>query len=653
MEGRVKENIVDSRIKKVLSNRYDNSLILESLDTINDYILSHGNTISTRKTLRNDIELQNISINKAFLLEYSKVFSSIQSLHSQCQEIEEECGKMSSKVNKANENIKLFLEKATELEERGSHVMKQKENIEFFLDKFQLTQMEIDELYSLSFNSTANSAPAILTENFFKILKKLRVAYQDCKEMVELYQYSAGYELLDLLSHHQDIGYQKLFEWVKLRCDTSTSGSSSFSNGDPAADDLMLQTALSYLREIPSYFLQCQELVISSRRTLIVQRFVLAVTQGQQQQASSSVSGSGERGAGHSSSRGFEMHSYDPVRFVGDMLAWTHQAIASEEEFLRAIFGTSLPLSTQLPASTSASEGPVGEREREGEEEPRKELSNSIPELLVRCLSGLGRPLKVRILQTLENLRSSSASASSSSSSSSSHGHSSLATLYLLCDLILFYSQTYARILPLENSIGSAVEECFTETKRSFQSSLGKQIELLHSQQLHHSSVNLFAMDTLSTVTTREYCQLLTELLDIYHSSMALAHQQQHQGEGKGEEGEGEVISLSHILESLLHPLLQSCRTSATTAFGENNFDMAIFMINNVSLLKVSFPSMLLPFLTCIISISPLPLLPLSLLSPLGHSPAGLLFELLLCEFCVLCDVSLDHSSGDRAALLD
>jgi conserved oligomeric Golgi complex subunit 6 len=580
MESRLKENLVDSRIKKVLSNRYDNSLILESLDTINEYILSHGNTIVTRKTLRNDIELQNISINKSFLLEYSKVFSSIQSLHAQCQEIEMECQTMSSKVNRANENIKLFLEKATELEERGAQVVKQKDDIELFLKKFQLTQMEIDELHSLSFASPAASSshhssnsPNILTENFFQILKKLRVAYQDCKEMVELHQYSAGYELLDLLSHHQDIAYQKLFEWVKLRCDTNAASLSS-SHGDPATDDLMLQTALSYLKDVPSYFVQCQELVISSRRSLIVQRFVLAVTQGQQFSSSS-----GERGGGgghpslqHSSSRGgFEMHSYDPVRFVGDMLAWTHQAIASEEEFLRAIFGTSLqsvpkPSSPRVSASASLPEE---------EEDPPKEFSSSIPELLVRCLSGLGRPLKVRILQTLENLRSSS----SSGSSSSSHG-TTLATLYLLCDLIQFYSKTYSRILSLENSIHSAVAECFLECKKSFHSSLEKQAE-----QLKHASVSLFTMDTLSTATTRDYCQLLTDLLGIYQSSMALAHDRDPPVGAEG--GQQYDISLNHVLECLIHPLLQSCRTCGNTAFGDNNFDMAIFMLNNVTLLKV------------------------------------------------------------------
>ena len=37
--------------------------------------------------------------------------------------------------------------------------------------------------------------------------------------------------------------------------------------------------------------------------------------------------------------RAMDMHAHDAVRYIGDMLAWTHQAVASEEEFLESIFG--------------------------------------------------------------------------------------------------------------------------------------------------------------------------------------------------------------------------------------------------------------------------------------------------------------------------
>lgn len=36
--------------------------------------------------------------------------------------------------------------------------------------------------------------------------------------------------------------------------------------------------------------------------------------------------------------RPIELHAHDPMRYVGDMLAWVHQAIAAEREFLESLF---------------------------------------------------------------------------------------------------------------------------------------------------------------------------------------------------------------------------------------------------------------------------------------------------------------------------
>jgi Conserved oligomeric complex COG6 len=32
-----------------------------------------------------------------------------------------------------------------------------------------------------------------------------------------------------------------------------------------------------------------------------------------------------------------ELHAHDPMRYVDDMLAWVHQVIAAEREFLKAL----------------------------------------------------------------------------------------------------------------------------------------------------------------------------------------------------------------------------------------------------------------------------------------------------------------------------
>ena len=179
----------------------------------------------------------------------------------------------------------------------------------------------------------------------------------------------------------------------------------------------MMQTAISYLRRLPIYFSQCQDLVVNSRRSQLVQKFVLALTQG---------------GPSGQVFRAMDLHVHDAVRYVGDMLAWMHQAIASEEEFLEAVFGDSSTThvrkkkemkkndikdngNTNSDSNNSNNDNSNASNNHNGCDSDQKESTSpsssssskanpeliglSIQELLARCLQGLGRPLRVRILQ--------------------------------------------------------------------------------------------------------------------------------------------------------------------------------------------------------------------------------------------------------------
>jgi hypothetical protein len=37
--------------------------------------------------------------------------------------------------------------------------------------------------------------------------------------------------------------------------------------------------------------------------------------------------------------RPIELHAHDPIRYLGDILAWVHQTIAAEREFVDNLFG--------------------------------------------------------------------------------------------------------------------------------------------------------------------------------------------------------------------------------------------------------------------------------------------------------------------------
>lgn len=506
---------MDSRINKVLAMRTDSVAMLEALDAISEFYID--NTVEARRALRQDLELQNITLAKKFLDEFDQVRQRIEMAEDNSNRLGKLCSSISTKVSEANENMKLFMEKASELENRRNFFLDQSKEISAFLGRFQLSDEELDILYKAPLDNQ------ISAKQFFEALQRLRQAYGDCKVMVEKHCYSAGFELLDSLGTHQDAAYQRLFDWVKIQCDLLTE------SGSTDDIDFVLQTAIRYLRKLPAYYSQCQDLVVNSRRTQLVQRFVIALTQG---------------GSTGKVFRAIDLHAHDPVRYVGDMLAWMHQAVASEEEFLEAIFGNN-----RYETSSSSSE--TGGVDGENNTSNSEAVEVNLQELLARSLQGLGRPLRVRIVQTLES-------------------RSGLEILYTLSDLLNFYEMTFSRIVKAENAVHSAVKGCLLESKRLFAALLSKQADNLSSTAASYS------LDLTASHTAKECCKQIQEILRVQRSTLCPTSSNDSDGDDATKKEED-------VLGSIIEPLLKSC---GLTGQSLNRGDAAIFMLNNVAAIQ-------------------------------------------------------------------
>lgn len=108
------------------------------------------------------------------------------------------------------------------------------------------------------------------------------------------------------------------------------------------------------------------------------------------------------RGGPNGLPRPIELNAHDPIRYVGDMLAWVHQTMASEHEFLESLFdlksdgrrvGESRIFSPNLSTDPTAETNllpPLDDRKR-------------VRVLLDKHMEGCARPLKMRVYQTIKS----------------------------------------------------------------------------------------------------------------------------------------------------------------------------------------------------------------------------------------------------------
>lgn len=427
-------------------------------------------TMDARQSLRQNLEMRTVECGKLFLKEMDTMREKLDAVDDYSNHLYQSCKALAAKVEEADRNVKSFMEQASQLEAKRALLLSQSEEVTHFLSKYHLNQSEIQLLQQARLD-VPNEARA-----FYATFTKLQQAYKDCKVITEKQFYGIGFELLDVLGKHQEAAYDKLFHWLRDKCEGMaedlqagallTSAQQNNSHAQTAYLYSQLQTAARLLRDVPSYFEQCQDLLITARRSQLVQRFTQISLQGYQNtstntrlSAASSAAVSSPTGGNAGEISLVDPQTAEPVGFLGGLLAWIHQSFALEKEFFESIYYPG-----ESRNNSSANNGNSGGSLPQG--------FYSLHELLVRTLQGLGRPLRMRILQLLET-----------------HA-SSLDTLYALADLLVFYQETFWRLVPLENAVHSALRGAFAECERIFLQQVRRHAESvrLNTAQLSLSS---------------------------------------------------------------------------------------------------------------------------------------------------------------------
>ena len=258
-------------------------------------------------------------------------------------------------------------------------------------------------------------------ENFFTILKRVKQIYADCQVLLGTENQRLGLELMDQSSRNLNAGYQKLYRWIQKEFKTL--------NLDTPQISSRIRRALRALAERPTLFQNCLDSFAEAREHVLTEAFYSALTGSSNEYD-------------HPMTKPIEFYAHEPLRYVGDMLAWTHSATVSEREALESLFiSDGEEIRKGFQAGRRAEPWLVGDEAFDG----RKALG----ELVNRNIAGIARALRQRIEQVLQN-------------------HEDAVLLYKMANLIMFYRVTFVKLLGSDSSLLETLSSLGQSALRQF-----------------------------------------------------------------------------------------------------------------------------------------------------------------------------------------
>ncbi|XP_029571900.1 conserved oligomeric Golgi complex subunit 6 [Salmo trutta] len=460
-------NPLSRKLNKILETRLDNDKeMLEALKALSVFFTE--NSLRTRRNLRGDIERRSLNINEEFARIFKDVKEELESVHEDVQAMSTCCEEMTNRLKAAKDQTQDLIVKTNKLQGENHRLEVRSQVAQAFLSKFQLSSEEMDTLRG------ARDGP--VTEDFFKALSRVKNIHEDVRILLRTNQQTAGLDIMEQMAVLQETSYEQLYRWTQNECRGLTQESCDISP--------VLSQAMEALQDRPVLYKYTLDEFGTARRCVVVRGFIDALT----------------RGGPGGTPRPIEMHSHDPMRYVGDMLAWLHQATASEKEHLEALLKQ---VTAQAP----------------GVDETMQEVVGHITE-------GVCRPLKVRLEQGIL-------------------AEPGSVLLYKLSNLLKFYHHTISCIVGTSvASLLMTIEEMHILSKKMFFNSLS-----LHASRLM-DKVELPPPDLGPTSSLTQTLALLREVLASHDSSVVPLDARQ--------------ADFAQVLSCILDPLLQLCTVSAS-----------------------------------------------------------------------------------------
>lgn len=375
------------------------------------------------------------------------------------------------------------------------------------LDAFDLHfMMSADDLEAL----TSIAAP--VDDRFFESLARLKQIHRDCQVLLGSENQQLGLQLMDKSSRDLNAAFQKLYRWVQKEFRTL--------NLENPQINASIRRSLRVLAERPTLFHSCLDFFAESRERNLSDSFYTALT------------GASNNKTADPTTKPIDYYAHEPLRFVGDMLAWTHSATVSEREALEVLF---------------ISEGDeIAKGIRAGiESEPWLQEAaetfdgrKSLEQLVNRDLVGVARALRQRVEQVIQS-------------------DEDPVLAYKIANLIDFYCVTFSRLLGLGSSVLNTLASLQQSALRQYRTTMQDHVNAVITQAVTVPP-DLTAPDILL-----EALDQLKELMRSYDSSLAPAASRD--------------ADFTSILTDSLDPFLKVCENMASKI---SEPSLSIFTVN-------------------------------------------------------------------------
>ncbi|KAJ9292632.1 hypothetical protein DTO271G3_8604 [Paecilomyces variotii] len=507
-----RSNALSNRLTSVLSASYADSDIRDALETL-DRRGVH-NTADTRRQLRLDVQKEVIDCNGEIVKDFGKVADQLKRIGTVITSLNRTCEEMRKHINQAKQETAPVLEEASALMSQKQDTETKQRLLDAFTKHFIVPDEDLVVL---------TSAEEPVDDHFFDVLARVKRVHHDCEVLLGGENQRLGLEIMEQSSKQLNSAYQKLYKWIQKEF-------KSLNLEDPQINS-SIRRALRVLAERPSLFHSCLDFFAEAREYILSDSFHYALT-------NAVSAGEGERNV-----KPIEFSAHDPLRYIGDMLAWVHSAAVSEREALEALFVTD---GDEIAKGIKAGISSEPWSRVDGEEDAVFDGQKALNGLVDRDINGVSRSLRQRVELVIQ-------------------GCDDPVTTYKVVNLLSFYRMTFSRLIGAESNLANVISSLETYTFGHFQTLLGDQVGLVSGDPAALTppsdlSVPQFLSDALD---------VLTHLMKAYDASL----------EGVDSESTSDQENkFTPVLHVAFDPFLDLAKSTASDLSGKTS--KAIYQTN-------------------------------------------------------------------------